>query len=87
MDAVAVLLVLAVIFLWGTVAARLERADLAAPIVFTVLGAGLAARYGRAEAARGPEPGGSVVDVAVRGLPRRRPGTPVRGGGTSARDR
>ncbi|WP_158862975.1 cation:proton antiporter [Leifsonia sp. AG29] len=32
----------------------------------------LAARYGRAEAARGPEPGGAVDEVAVRGLPRRR---------------
>jgi NhaP-type Na+/H+ or K+/H+ antiporter len=31
----------------------------------------LAARYGRAAAARGPEPGGPVPDLAVRGLPRR----------------
>jgi sodium/hydrogen antiporter len=31
----------------------------------------LAARYGRAAAARGPEPGGPVADLPVRGLPRR----------------
>ena len=31
----------------------------------------LATRYGRAAAARGPEPGGPVPDVPVRGLPRR----------------
>jgi sodium/hydrogen antiporter len=41
-DLVAVALVMAAIFLWGTVSARLERADLSAPIVFTVLGALLA---------------------------------------------
>jgi sodium/hydrogen antiporter len=29
----------------------------------------LAARYGRAAAARGPEPGGPVADLPVRGLP------------------
>ncbi len=32
----------------------------------------LAARYGAAAAARGPEPGGPVPDLAVRGLPRMR---------------
>jgi NhaP-type Na+/H+ or K+/H+ antiporter len=32
----------------------------------------LATRYGRAAAASGPEPGGPVPDVPVRGLPRRR---------------
>ena len=31
----------------------------------------LATRYGRAAAARGPEPGGPVPDIPVRGLPRR----------------
>ncbi|WP_167138887.1 cation:proton antiporter [Diaminobutyricimonas sp. TR449] len=41
MDEVAVLLVLVSMFLWGTVAARFERADLAAPIVFTLLGASM----------------------------------------------
>jgi sodium/hydrogen antiporter len=34
----------------------------------------LAARYGRAAAARGPEPGGPVADLPVRGLPRPRAG-------------
>lgn len=35
----------------------------------------LAARYGKAETARGPESGGPVADLPVRGLPRR-PDTP-----------
>ena len=42
MDGKAVVLIAAAIFLWGAVSARLERADLTAPIVFTVLGALLA---------------------------------------------
>jgi sodium/hydrogen antiporter len=33
----------------------------------------LAARFGRLAAAHGPEPGGPVPDLPVRGLPRRRP--------------
>ena len=37
-----------------------------------VSAAPLAARYGRAAAARGPEPGGALPDVPVRGLPRAR---------------
>ena len=43
MEHVAVLIVMATIFGWGTVSARLERADLSAPIVFTLVGALLAA--------------------------------------------
>lgn len=43
MEHVAVVLVMAAIFVWGTVSARLERADLSAPIVFTLVGALLAA--------------------------------------------
>jgi NhaP-type Na+/H+ or K+/H+ antiporter len=39
MELLAVVLVTAAIFLWGTVSARLERADLSAPIVFTLIGA------------------------------------------------
>ena len=35
----AVVLITATIFVWGTVSARLERADLTAPIVFTLVGA------------------------------------------------
>jgi NhaP-type Na+/H+ or K+/H+ antiporter len=38
----ALIVVAAAIFLWGAVSARLERADLTAPIVFTVIGAALA---------------------------------------------
>jgi sodium/hydrogen antiporter len=38
---IAIVIVLAAVILWGAVSARLERADLTAPIVFTVLGAGL----------------------------------------------
>ena len=40
-DEVALLAIVALIFLWGTVGARFERADLTAPIVFTALGAGM----------------------------------------------
>ncbi len=43
MDVTAVVLVSAAIFVWGTVAAGLERADLTAPIVFTLVGAALTA--------------------------------------------
>ncbi|WP_116451838.1 cation:proton antiporter [Blastococcus litoris] len=39
----AVLLVTATVFLWGAVSARLERADLSAPIVFVAVGTLLAA--------------------------------------------
>jgi NhaP-type Na+/H+ or K+/H+ antiporter len=39
----------------------------------------LALRYGRAETARGPERGGSVPDLPVRGLPRRAPAGDVPG--------
>jgi NhaP-type Na+/H+ or K+/H+ antiporter len=38
-DTTAVLVVAAVIFLWGVVSGRLERADLTAPIVFVAVGA------------------------------------------------
>jgi hypothetical protein len=47
----------------------------------------LAARYGRAAAARGPEPGGPVPDVPVRGLPRRREPARVGAGRHAAPDR
>lgn len=64
MDAVAVLLVLAAIFLWGTVAARLERADLAAPILFTALGAGLVG-LGLVDAAAAPETLKPLAEIAL----------------------
>jgi NhaP-type Na+/H+ or K+/H+ antiporter len=41
-ELVAVVLITAAIFVWGTLSARLERADFSAPIVFTLLGALLA---------------------------------------------
>ncbi|MGW9629872.1 cation:proton antiporter domain-containing protein [Agromyces sp. NPDC055520] len=64
MDAVAALLVLAAVFLWGTVAARFERADLAAPIVFTVLGAGLVG-LGIVDAAAAPQTLKPLVEIAL----------------------
>lgn len=42
MELAAAVLVTTAIFVWGTVSARLERADLSAPIVFTLTGALLA---------------------------------------------
>ncbi len=43
MDVLAVLIVTATVFLWGALSARLERADLTAPVVFVAVGALLAA--------------------------------------------
>jgi sodium/hydrogen antiporter len=42
-DESALIVVAAAIFLWGAASARLERADLTAPIVFTAMGAALVA--------------------------------------------
>lgn len=64
MDEVVVLLVAAAVFLWGTVASRLERADLAAPIVFTLLGAGLVA-LGLVQAAGAPETLKPLAELAL----------------------
>jgi NhaP-type Na+/H+ or K+/H+ antiporter len=43
MDMLAVLIVMATIFFWAVVSARLTRADLTAPIVFVAVGGVLAA--------------------------------------------
>jgi sodium/hydrogen antiporter len=43
MDMTAVLIVMATVFVWGVVSARLERADLTAPVVFVAIGGLLAA--------------------------------------------
>lgn len=43
MSSDALLIVLAAIFAWGLVSAKLERADFTAPVVFTTLGASLSA--------------------------------------------
>jgi NhaP-type Na+/H+ or K+/H+ antiporter len=50
----AIIGVLAAVFLWGVVSARLQRANLTAPIVLTALGAGLAG-LGLAGGQSGPE--------------------------------
>ena len=42
MELAGAVLITATIFVWGTVSARVERADLSAPIVFTLVGALLA---------------------------------------------
>ena len=42
METTAFVIVAAVVFVWGAVSGRLERADLTAPIVFTAIGAALA---------------------------------------------
>jgi NhaP-type Na+/H+ or K+/H+ antiporter len=43
MDATSLVVIALAIFLWGVVSARWERADLSAPMVFTAIGAALAA--------------------------------------------
>ena len=52
--ATAALVVTASIFVWGLVSARLERADLTAPIVFVVVGVILAA-LGLVDSSAAPE--------------------------------
>ena len=42
MKTTAFVIVAAVVFIWGVVSGRLERADLTAPVVFTAIGAALA---------------------------------------------
>ncbi|MGY1660884.1 cation:proton antiporter [Geodermatophilus sp. SYSU D00705] len=61
---VAVLVVAAAVFLWGVVSARLERADLSAPIVFVVVGAGLAAA-GLVDASAAPETLTPLVELTL----------------------
>ena len=75
MEEAAFVVVAAVVFVWGVVSARLERADLSAPIVFTAVGAALAG-FGLVHASEAPEllkaaGGGHLGLGAVR---RRRPG-------------
>ena len=54
----------ATIFLWGTVSARLQRADLSAPIVFTVIGA-LFAWVGLVDPPSGPERLKPLVEITL----------------------
>jgi NhaP-type Na+/H+ or K+/H+ antiporter len=60
----ALLVVAAAILLWGAVSARLERADLTAPIVFTAIGAALAG-LGLVNAHAAPEQLKPLVEVTL----------------------
>jgi len=60
----AVLLVMAVIFGWGVLSAKLERADLSAPIVFTVVGA-LLTVLGLVDAPAAPETLKPLVELTL----------------------
>lgn len=60
----AALVITAAIFLWGVVSARLERADLTAPIVFVAVG-GLAAWAGLVDAGEEPEALLPLVEVTL----------------------
>ena len=62
MEGTALIVVAAAIFLWGAVSARLERADLTAPIVFTLVGAALAG-LGLVSAGSAPEHLKPLVEI------------------------
>ncbi|HET9649366.1 MAG TPA: cation:proton antiporter [Microlunatus sp.] len=64
MELIGVVAVLAAIFLWALVAARLQRADLTAPIVFTVFGA-LLAFTGLIDGPSAPERWKPLVEVTL----------------------
>lgn len=59
-----VLIVMATIFAWGMVSARLERADLTAPIVFVAVGAILAA-VGLVDSSSAPENLKPLVELTL----------------------
>jgi NhaP-type Na+/H+ or K+/H+ antiporter len=63
-DGTALVVVAAAVFLWGVVSARLERADLTAPIVFTAMGAALAG-LGLVHAASAPEQLKPLVEITL----------------------
>jgi NhaP-type Na+/H+ or K+/H+ antiporter len=63
-ESTAFLVVAAVIFLWGAVSARLERADLTAPIVFTAVGAALAGS-GLVHASSAPETLKPLLEITL----------------------
>jgi NhaP-type Na+/H+ or K+/H+ antiporter len=60
----AFVVVAAVVFVWGAVSARLERADLSAPIVFTAVGAALAG-VGLVEDPLAPESLKALVEITL----------------------
>jgi sodium/hydrogen antiporter len=64
MEMTAGLIVVATIFLWGTVSARLTRADLSAPIAFVVVGVVLVAT-GLIDASTAPGTFAPLVEVAL----------------------
>ena len=64
MEEAAILLVTGAIFVWGLISARLERADLTAPIVFTVVGA-VVAGLGFVDSQRAPETLKPLVEVTL----------------------
>jgi NhaP-type Na+/H+ or K+/H+ antiporter len=64
MDVAAVTVIAAAVFVWGIVSARLERADLTAPIVFVAVGVALAA-LGTIETPSAPESLKPLVEVTL----------------------
>ncbi len=64
MDGAAILLVTGAVFGWGLVSARLERADLSAPIVFTALGAAVVG-LDLVDSHRAPETLKPLVEVTL----------------------
>jgi NhaP-type Na+/H+ or K+/H+ antiporter len=64
MNGTALVVVAAAIFLWGAVSARLERADLTAPIVFTGVGAALAG-LGLVSSGSAPEHLKPLVEITL----------------------
>jgi len=63
-EGTAFVVLAAAIFLWGAVSGRLERADLTAPIVFTVIGATLAG-FGLVHSSPAPETVKPLVEVTL----------------------
>ena len=61
---VVLVVVMAVIFLWGAVSARMERADLSAPIIFVAVGAVLAA-FSLVDAKAAPETLKPLVEITL----------------------
>jgi sodium/hydrogen antiporter len=64
MDVTAVTVIAAAVFVWGVVSARLERADLTAPIVFVAVGVALAA-LGTIDTPSAPESLKPLVEVTL----------------------
>src|SRR3954451_13859692 len=64
MNVTAVVLIAAAVFGWGLVSARLERADLTAPIVFMVTGAALSA-FGWVDAPSAPAALTPLVEITL----------------------